>query len=68
MFYWGNGSSFEGNFENGEMNGAGLRRWPDGSTYSGQFRRGEMSGEGVVRQGCTRPYLLDIANFYSFYY
>ena len=45
----GDGSSFEGTFEDGEICGQGLRTWPDGSTYSGQFRRGEFCGQGIYR-------------------
>ena len=42
-----NGSSYEGDFKNGEMTGNGLRRWADGTTYSGSFKLGEMCGQGV---------------------
>lgn len=40
-------SVYEGEFENGEIEGVGLRRWANGDSYSGQFHRGEMHGEGV---------------------
>jgi hypothetical protein len=47
IFYMGDGSTYEGEFYEGEIQGIGLRRWPDGTTYSGQFVKGEMYGEGV---------------------
>ncbi|RHY57153.1 hypothetical protein DYB34_006010 [Aphanomyces astaci] len=47
IFFLGDGSTYEGTFVHGEMQGMGLRRWPDGTTYSGEFCRGEMHGEGT---------------------
>jgi hypothetical protein len=47
VFMMGDGSSYEGNFENGEISGYGTRRWPDGSSYSGQFHLGEFCGQGL---------------------
>ena len=47
IFTLGDGSSYEGDFHEGEIHGVDWRRWPDGSTYSGQFRLGEMDGEGT---------------------
>ena len=43
----GDGSVYEGAFEQGEITGHGLRRWPNGNSYSGEFRLGEMDGQGV---------------------
>lgn len=42
-----NGISIEGDFENGEIVGQGVKRWPDGSLYTGEFEFGEMHGKGV---------------------
>lgn len=47
VFTLGDGTTYEGDFDDGEINGVGLKRWPDGSTYSGSFRDGEMHGDGV---------------------
>lgn len=49
-------SVYEGEFQNGEIEGTGLRRWPDGSSYSGQFHRGEMHGEGVFLSSSGEKY------------
>ncbi|KAG7392679.1 hypothetical protein PHYPSEUDO_015067 [Phytophthora pseudosyringae] len=46
-FTMGDGTTYEGEFVDGEIEGVGLKRWPDGSSYSGQFHQGEMHGEGV---------------------
>ena len=56
IFTLGDGSSYEGNFLNGEMTGIGLRRWADGSTYSGSFKFGEMEGEGLYISNTGEKY------------
>ncbi|CAM9554663.1 unnamed protein product, partial [Hapterophycus canaliculatus] len=40
------GSTFEGSFVDGEINGKGSKQWADGRRYEGSFQRGEASGEG----------------------
>jgi hypothetical protein len=37
-------TTYEGEFDDGEIEGVGLKRWP---SSSGQFHQGEMYGEGV---------------------
>ncbi|KAG2459359.1 MORN1 protein, partial [Polypterus senegalus] len=46
------GSYYEGEFKDGEINGNGLRYWAStGNTYSGQFCFGELHGHGVMQYG-----------------
>ena len=40
------GTTYTGQYINGELNGQGVRTWPDGSTYTGDFKLGEASGQG----------------------
>ena len=40
------GSSYEGDFVDGEIEGKGVRRWPDRSEYVGDFHLGEFHGKG----------------------
>ena len=40
------GGFIEGNFENNQIMGEGMRQWGDGSQYIGNFKEGEMHGEG----------------------
>ncbi len=43
----GDGSSYQGQFVDGEIEGVGVKRWPDGSTYWGAFHQGHMHGQGT---------------------
>jgi len=40
------GSSYEGQFQNGEMTGQGAFRSPDGSLRTGTFTNGKLDGSG----------------------
>jgi hypothetical protein len=43
------GSYYEGEFENGEINGHGFKYFSlSGNTYSGEFHLGELQGQGVM--------------------
>lgn len=42
------GSRYEGEFQDGEINGQGERTYPDGTVYKGQFMQGERHGYGEV--------------------
>uniref|UniRef100_H3AVE3 MORN repeat containing 1 n=2 Tax=Latimeria chalumnae TaxID=7897 RepID=H3AVE3_LATCH len=51
------GSFYEGQFENGEINGNGFRFWAaTGNSYSGQFHFGELHGYGVMKYGIGGKY------------
>ncbi|XP_031421431.1 MORN repeat-containing protein 1 isoform X2 [Clupea harengus] len=51
------GSYYEGEFVNGEIEGNGVRYWAKtGSTYSGQFSAGELHGFGVFQHGNGEKY------------
>ena len=41
------GSTYEGEFDEGFMHGSGIRTFPDGSSYTGEFYRDFMHGNGV---------------------
>ena len=44
------GSYYEGEFENGEIEGNGFRYFSGtGNQYSGQFHMGEFHGKGVMK-------------------
>lgn len=43
------GTYYEGEFYEGEMNGNGERRYNDGSIYKGEFRQGEKDGYGEIQ-------------------
>jgi len=43
------GTYYEGNFQEGEINGKGERRYPDGSIYKGEFKSGERHGYGDIQ-------------------
>ena len=43
------GSYYEGEFEEGEIEGHGYRFWASsGNKYSGEFHMGELHGQGVM--------------------
>lgn len=42
------GTYYEGEFVEGEMNGKGDRKYNDGSIYKGEFTNGEKQGYGEV--------------------
>ena len=46
------GSYYEGEFDNGEIEGHGFRFYASsGNQYSGQFHQGELEGQGVMTYG-----------------
>ena len=45
----GDGSFYEGQFINGEIQGHGFRRWASTKNeYTGQFVKGELNGYGIM--------------------
>jgi len=47
------GSRYEGEFKDGEINGTGERVYPDGTIYKGQFSQGEKHGYGEISYAKT---------------
>lgn len=46
------GSFYEGQFINGEIEGHGFRRWASTrNEYTGQFVKGELNGHGIMIYG-----------------
>lgn len=46
------GSFYEGQFQDGEIQGHGFRRWASSrNEYTGQFVKGELMGHGVMAYG-----------------
>lgn len=44
------GSFYEGEFNNGEISGSGVRKWTStGNIYEGEFFRGELTGKGTMK-------------------
>lgn len=51
------GSYYEGEFTNGEIDGTGCRFWAhSGNYYEGQFEKGEINGKGVMQFGNGHVY------------
>ena len=51
------GSFYEGEFTNGEIEGHGYRFFAaNRNTYSGQFHMGELHGQGVMKYGDGSAY------------
>lgn len=51
------GSYYEGEFTNGEIQGHGFKFFArSGNTYSGQFLQGELHGQGVMNYSDKRVY------------
>lgn len=48
MLIMRDGSKYVGNFENGEIKGAGERFWEDGTHYVGEWHLGEKHGLGKI--------------------
>lgn len=49
-FMWKSGSSYTGNWSNGEMSGFGTYVWSTGRKYVGEWLYGERNGEGVLTE------------------
>ncbi len=47
-YVWKSGSSYSGNWLNGEMSGFGTYLWATGKKYVGEWLNGKMHGEGVI--------------------
>lgn len=46
------GSFYEGEFDEGEISGSGVRKWTTtGNVYEGEFFRGELTGKGTMKYG-----------------
>lgn len=51
------GSFYEGQFQDGEIQGHGFRRWASSrNEYTGQFVKGELMGHGVMAYGNGNRY------------
>tara|TARA_B110000238_G_C16124552_1_gene438626 strand:- start:739 stop:1824 length:1086 start_codon:yes stop_codon:yes gene_type:complete len=49
-FMWASGSSYSGNWIDGEMSGFGTYVWSTGRKYVGEWLIGKMNGEGVLTE------------------
>jgi len=49
-FMWKSGSSYTGNWLDGEMSGFGTYVWSTGRKYVGEWLNGERNGEGVLTE------------------
>ena len=47
MLMWTDGTSYEGDFMAGSIDGSGMMKWPSGDMYQGGFMGGAPNGEGV---------------------
>ena len=47
IYKWGDGKTYEGNWEHGEMHGKGKFIWPDGRKFDGNYRFGKKYGMGT---------------------
>ncbi len=46
LFFKNLNDSYEGNFEDNDINGNGIYKWENGEIYKGNFLKGKMNGEG----------------------
>lgn len=53
MFTVAGGSTYEGYFKSGEIEGKGTKTWPEGRRYEGYFKQGEACGEGCFTSPTT---------------
>lgn len=57
MFVMGDGSYYEGEFVNGEIDGHGTRFFAaSGCTFRGTFNQGEITGQGVMTYATGATY------------
>ena len=47
------GSTYEGDFKNGKMDGNGVKTWPSGNVYTGAFRNNLQHGPGKIYKAKT---------------
>ena len=45
LFSFGDGSTYEGELKNDEIDGLGIYKWTDGKVYDGYWKRGQMHTE-----------------------
>jgi hypothetical protein len=50
------GSRYEGEFYNNDINGAGTYIWPDKRIYTGQWKKNKMHGSGQISWADGRKY------------
>lgn len=55
--YFPDGSTYEGEWEEGEMHGQGCFRWPDGTSYTGDYQHGRKHGEGTFTYLSKKRYV-----------
>lgn len=48
VYFWKDGSRYEGNFENDKMSGKGKRYYSKGNVYEGDFLEGKKQGMGTM--------------------
>ena len=53
---WVDGTTYSGEFSNGNVEGIGSETYLDGSTYQGQFEKGTRHGLGVLRSTTGESY------------
>ena len=46
-FLWSDGSQYEGDFKDNNIEGYGVYIWWDGRKYSGEWKNNKMEGKGV---------------------
>ncbi|XP_021728561.1 phosphatidylinositol 4-phosphate 5-kinase 7-like [Chenopodium quinoa] len=48
-YTWYDGTTYEGDWEEGKMTGKGRISWPSGSIYEGEFSGGYLHGQGALK-------------------
>ena len=46
METWADGTTYLGQFRDGEKHGKGKFSWPDGSNFNGDFKSNKIEGKG----------------------
>ncbi|WP_456277538.1 MORN repeat-containing protein [Bacillus sp. AK128] len=48
FYEWPDGTTYNGEFQNGEPHGKGTLQWADGNMYTGEFIEGKITGHGKL--------------------
>ena len=62
IFFKKNKESYEGEFEEGKINGIGIYTFKNGDIYEGQFKNGKMNGKGVFKWKSGEEYYGEYVN------
>jgi len=62
IFFKKNKEIYEGEFDEGKINGIGIYTFKNGDIYQGQFKNGKMNGKGVFKWKSGEEYYGEYVN------